>query len=97
MQTGGKNPLVMRSLLGITAGVILVAIAFSQPWVPIEITSAETGVLVALAAESGKTSNAEEPIAVPIAEEPEAQTAEAPSTSTTASEDPADAVETEFE
>lgn len=81
MQSGWKNPLVWKSLLGLAAAALFVMFAFHQPWLPVEITPAETGVLVALAAESRTIVEATsptdvdlEPIAVPVAREQQSPT-----------------------
>ena len=77
MQSGWKTPLVWKSLLGLAGTALFVVFAFHQPWIPVEITPAETGVLVALAAESraiveptSPTDVDLKPIAVPISESP---------------------------
>ncbi len=74
------NPIVVKSLLGLLGGGMLVLVLFQQPWIPIEISASDTGVLVAMPAPlpsanslaKASAPREQKPIDVPMA--PEAET-----------------------
>ncbi len=87
------NPLVFRSLLGTCAAGLLGFGLFHQSWIPLEISTPETGVLVAMPAnahppvefspssvsETHPVSKQEEPLEVPLAKSTEQSPASNPS------------------
>lgn len=51
------NPLVCKILVGTVAAGFLAVVIFHQPWFPVEISHAETGILVAESASTSPTLN----------------------------------------
>jgi hypothetical protein len=81
------NPLILKILMGITGAGLLAFGVFHQPWIPVDITAADTGVLVALPAAvpysdtlaaARPASRQQDPIDVPLAKPSEETAVTAP-------------------
>lgn len=70
------NPMVVKCLLGMLVAGLFVVALFQQPWIPVEISAPETGVLVAMpspllslpSTEEASPPDANTPLNVPIAQ-----------------------------